>query len=184
MARQHGYTAPQVRQLLWGLWWCHHDVMVIILYLGVVVFLTVPFFFLQAAHCCTHIAGLMAQYLKIKGIPLLLPSLPLTLLPSFLPSPLTSSIAVQKWCKTYKYLVQIAEMFSLKELIQKSEWTKQLQWVHVYVATFVQDLISPCENTILCLSLSTTWNTLRGMKWWLKSSNYCSRSTRNTENSR
>ena len=29
---------------------------------------------------------------------------------------------------------------------------KQLQWVHVYVATFVQDLISPCENTHSCLN--------------------------------
>ena len=32
-------------------------------------------FLLQAAHCCIHIAGLVAQYLKIKGIPL--PSLSL-----------------------------------------------------------------------------------------------------------
>ena len=116
-------------------------------------FLTVPFF-LQAAHCCIHIAGLMAQYLKIKGIPFpspLFPSLPLS--SSFLH--LSLSIALQKQCKTYKYLVQIAETFLLSELIQKFESNKlkRLQWVHVHVATFVLDVTSPCENTSPCLKL-------------------------------
>ena len=145
MAGQHCYTAPQVRQLLSVVMssWCNGN------YLGVVVFLTVPFF-LQAAHCCIHIAGLVAQYLKIKGTPF--PSPLLSSLPSSYLN-LSLSIAIQKQCKTYKYLVQIAETFLLSKLIQKSDWTKHLQWVHVYVATFVPDLTSPCENTSSCLKV-------------------------------
>ena len=42
-----------------------------ITYPGIVVGATqypVNFFLTQAAHCCIHIAGLIVQYLKIKGM--------------------------------------------------------------------------------------------------------------------